>query len=110
MRRVLTLLLAIGALILPLMFAQYAAYGAVTVPSRANANGPALTDGGGNAWLADKAYSSGTWGYETSYGAGSTGSAIGGTTDDALYQNYQLFSGWGGYKFDVAERHLPGDR
>ncbi|WP_082801211.1 glycosyl hydrolase family 18 protein [Herbidospora cretacea] len=102
MRRLLTLLLAIGALILPLMFAQSAAYGAVTVPLRANANGPALTDGGGNAWLADKAYSSGSWGYETSYGSGSTGSAIGGTTDDALYQNYQLFSGWGGYKFDVA--------
>ncbi|GAB1818272.1 glycosyl hydrolase family 18 protein [Herbidospora sp. RD11066] len=102
MRRVLTLLTAIGALILPLMFAQNAAYGAVTVPLRANANGPALTDGGGNAWLADKAYSSGTWGYETSFGAGSTGSAIGGTTDDALYQNYQLFSSWGGYKFDVA--------
>ncbi|WP_083974501.1 glycosyl hydrolase family 18 protein [Herbidospora daliensis] len=102
MRRVLTLLLAIGALILPLMFAQSAAFGAVSVPLRANANGPALTDGGGNAWLADKAYTSGTWGYETSYGAGSTGSAIAGTTDDALYQNYQLFSGWGGYKFDVA--------
>ncbi|WP_239161754.1 glycosyl hydrolase family 18 protein [Acrocarpospora phusangensis] len=91
-----------GALLLPLLLSQNAAYGAVTVPVRANANGPALTDGGGNAWLADKAYTSGTWGYETSYGAGSTGSAIGGTTDDALYQNYQLFSGWGGYKFDVA--------
>ncbi|WP_347590003.1 glycosyl hydrolase family 18 protein [Acrocarpospora sp. B8E8] len=74
----------------------------MTVPLRANANGGAFTDGGGNAWLADKAYTSGTWGYETSYGSGSTGSAIGGTTDDALYQNYQLFNGWGGYKFDVA--------
>nr|WP_170317130.1 glycosyl hydrolase family 18 protein [Acrocarpospora corrugata] len=91
-----------GALLLPLLLSQNAAYGAVSVPLRANANGPAFTDGGGNAWLADKGYTSGTWGYETSYGAGSTGSAIGGTTDDALYQNYQLFNGWGGYKFDVA--------
>ncbi|GAA1020052.1 hypothetical protein Aple_037600 [Acrocarpospora pleiomorpha] len=101
-RTVYTLLLAVGALLLPLFLSPNAAFGAVTVPLRANANGGAFTDGGGNAWLADKAYSSGTWGYETSYGSGSTGSAIGGTTDDALYQNYQLFNGWGGYKFDVA--------
>ncbi|WP_214102736.1 glycosyl hydrolase family 18 protein [Acrocarpospora catenulata] len=100
-RTVYTLLLAVGALLLPLFFAQ-TAHSAVTVPIRANANGPAFTDGAGNSWLADKAYTSGTWGYETSYGSGSTASPIGGTTDDALYQRYQLFNGWGGYKFDVA--------
>ncbi|WP_239115084.1 glycosyl hydrolase family 18 protein [Planotetraspora kaengkrachanensis] len=91
-----------GALLLPIAVSAPSAYGAVAVPIRANAGGPALTDGSGNAWAADKAYSSGNWGYDTIYGSGSTPSAIAGTTDDALYQNYTLFSGWTGYKFDVA--------
>jgi len=101
-RIVSTLLTAAGAMLLPLAVAMPGAEAAVTPPIRANANGPAFTDGSGNPWTADQAYSSGAWGYETSYGTGSTGSAIGGTTDDALYQNYQLFNAWGGYKFDVA--------
>ncbi|GII31395.1 glycosyl hydrolase family 18 protein [Planotetraspora mira] len=102
-RRILpTLLAAMGALLLPIAVSVPSAYGAVAVPIRANAGGPALTDGSGNAWAADKAYSSGNWGYDTLYGSGSTPSAIAGTTDDALYQNYTLFSGWTGYKFDVA--------
>ncbi|GAA4591382.1 glycoside hydrolase family 18 chitinase [Planotetraspora phitsanulokensis] len=102
-RRILpTLLAAMGALLLPIAVSAPSAYGAVAVPIRANAGGPALTDGSGNAWAADKAYSSGSWGYDTVYGSGSTPSAIAGTTDDALYQNYTLFSGWTGYKFDVA--------
>ncbi|MBO3748467.1 fibronectin type III domain-containing protein [Streptosporangiaceae bacterium NEAU-GS5] len=101
-RFVSTLLTAAGALLIPLAVTIPGAQAAVTPPIRVNANGPAFTDGSGNAWSADQAYTSGGWGYETSYGAGSTGSAIAGTTDDALYQNYQLFNGWGGYKFDVA--------
>jgi chitinase len=89
-------LAALGALVLP------SAYAAVAAPIRVNANGPAFTDGAGNAWSADKAYSSGSWGYDTIYGAGSTANAIAGTSDDALYQSYNLFNGWTGYKFDVA--------
>ncbi|ETK37525.1 malectin domain-containing carbohydrate-binding protein, partial [Microbispora sp. ATCC PTA-5024] len=97
-----TLLAALGALLIPLAVPAPGAYGAVTVPIRADANGPAFTDGTGNAWSADKAYSSGSWGYDTLYGSSSTSSPIAGTTDDALYQTYNLFSGWTGYKFDVA--------
>ncbi|GIH41478.1 hypothetical protein Mco01_44780 [Microbispora corallina] len=97
-----TLLAALGALLIPLAVSAPGAYGAVTVPIRADANGPAFTDGSGNTWSADKAYSSGSWGYDTLYGASSTSSPIAGTADDALYQTYNLFSGWTGYKFDVA--------
>ncbi|MEV0970678.1 glycosyl hydrolase family 18 protein [Microtetraspora glauca] len=97
-----TLFAAAGALLLPLVFAPPGAQAAVTTPIRANANGPALTDGSGNAWSADKAYSSGSWGHDTLYGSGSTPSAIAGTSDDAIYQTYDLFNGWSGYKFDLA--------
>ena len=97
-----TLLAAAGALLLPLVVTTQTAYSAVAVPIRANANGPALSDGAGNAWSAGKAYASGNWGYDTLYGAASTASAIAGTADDSLYQSYDLFSGWAGYKFDVA--------
>src|SRR5438034_932100 len=75
-------LAALGAVVLP------SAYAAVTTPIRVNANGPAFTDSSGKAWSADKAYSSGSWGYDTVYGAGTTGNGIAGTTDDALYQSY----------------------
>src|SRR5262249_55006641 len=78
------------------------AYAAVAAPIRVNANGGAFTDSGGKAWSADKAYSSGSWGYDTIYGSGSTANAIAGTTDDTLYQSYNLFNNWTGYKFDVA--------
>jgi len=86
---------ALGVVVLP------SAYAAVAAPIRVNANGPAFTDSSGRAWSADKAYSSGSWGYDTLYGAASTGNAIAGTTDDTLYQSYNLFSNWTGYKFDV---------
>jgi chitinase len=75
---------------------------AVAAPVRVNTNGPAFTDSGGKSWSADQAYSSGSWGYDTLYGAASTGAAIAGTTDDALYQSYNLFNNWTGYKFDLA--------
>ncbi|WP_031165184.1 glycosyl hydrolase family 18 protein [Streptosporangium roseum] len=103
-RHVLKLLAAVGAMLLPLGAVVATAPGAsaaVTVPVRANAGGSALTDAAGDQWVADKAYSSGDWGYQTSYGSGSTGGAIAGTTDDSLYQNYNTFNGWGGYRFDV---------
>src|SRR6266542_941269 len=94
-----------AALLLPLasiLLLLPRAYAAVSVPVRANANGPSFTDSGGKAWSADQAYSAGGWGYDTLYGSASTGTAIAGTTDDALYQNYNLFNNWTGYKFDVA--------
>ncbi|MGV9775356.1 glycosyl hydrolase family 18 protein [Streptosporangium sp. NPDC003464] len=103
-RLVLKLLGVMGAVLLPLGGAVATAPGAsaaVTVPIRANAGGSALTDAAGDQWVADKAYSSGDWGYQTSYGGGSTTGAIAGTTDDSLYQNYNTFNSWGGYRFDV---------
>src|SRR6266496_775279 len=93
------------ALLLPIasvLLALPKAFAAVSVPVRVNANGSSYTDGSGNAWSADQAYSSGGWGYDTIYGAASTSSAIAGTTDDTLYQSYNLFNNWSGYKFDVA--------
>ncbi|HEX6499413.1 MAG TPA: glycosyl hydrolase family 18 protein [Micromonosporaceae bacterium] len=74
---------------------------AVSAPIRINANGPAFTDGSGHTWSADQAYTAGSWGYDTQYGSGTTANAIAGTTDDALYQSYDLFNNWSGYKFDV---------
>ena len=74
---------------------------AVAVPIRVNANGPSFT-GGGTTWSADQAYTAGNWGYDTRYHAGSTSSAIAGTTDDDLYRTYDQFHNNAGYKFDVA--------
>jgi chitinase len=93
------------ALLLPLslvLVASPQAYAAASVPIRVNANGSSFTDSGGKAWSADQAYSAGSWGYDTVYGAASTPNAIAGTTDDTLYQSYNLFNNWAGYKFDVA--------
>jgi chitinase len=93
------------ALLLPLasvLAVPPAAQAAVSVPVRVNANGTAFTDGGGRAWSADQAYTAGGWGYDIRYGSASTSTAIAGTTDDALYQTYNLFNNWTGYKFDVA--------
>ncbi|MBB5965115.1 glycosyl hydrolase family 18 protein [Planomonospora venezuelensis] len=77
------------------------AYGAAAVPIRANSGGAAVTDGAGVQWSADKAYTAGDWGYQTSYGTNTTSSPIAGTTDDSLYQSYNTFNGWSGYRFDV---------
>jgi chitinase len=91
------------ALLLPLSFvlvASPAAY-AASAPIRVNANGSSFTDSSGNAWSADQAYSAGSWGYDTIYGGASTPNAIAGTTDDGLYQSYNLFNNWAGYRFDV---------
>ena len=74
---------------------------AVSVPVRVNANGPAITGSGGVVWSADQAYTSGSWGYDSLYHAGSTSSAIAGTTDDDLYRTYDQFSNGAGYRFDV---------
>jgi chitinase len=74
---------------------------AVTPPILVNAAGQAYTDGAGNNWSADRAYSSGGWGHDTTYGTGQVSGDIAGTDDDPLYRSYNLFNGWSGYKFDV---------
>jgi parallel beta-helix repeat protein len=65
---------------------------------RVNAGGGSYTDSAGKVWSADKAYTSGSWGYlgGTTY---STGDPIANTVDDRLYQSerYSNFS----YQFDV---------
>ncbi|MGH3648313.1 MAG: glycosyl hydrolase family 18 protein [Micromonosporaceae bacterium] len=96
-------ILVTGAVLVPLVAAGItsAAYGEAAAPVRVNSNGTALSDAGGNAWSADRAYTSGSWGYDTRYGSGSTGNAIAGTTDDSLYQSYNLFHNGTGYKFDL---------
>jgi chitinase len=76
---------------------------AVTVPLRINAGATAAyTDPSGNVWNADKAYSAGSWGYDTSYGTDSTAHAIAGTTTPTLYQTSNLFNANAGYKVDLA--------
>ena len=98
-------LAAMALLLIPLTFivaTRSSAGAAVSVPVRVNANGPSFTDSGGRTWSADQAYSAGSWGNDVVYGTGSTANAIAGTTDDGLYQRYDQFNNWSGYKFDVA--------
>ncbi|NUQ37112.1 MAG: S8 family serine peptidase [Caldilineales bacterium] len=48
----------------------------------------AFTDGQGQVWAVDQAFTTGGWGY-TSGSAASTTTAVAGTTDDALYQRWR---------------------
>ena len=59
---------------------------------------PLFVDSQGYAWAADKAFVTGSWGY-VSGSAKSYTTAVGGTTDDALYQ--KLREGMTSYKFTV---------
>jgi chitinase len=68
---------------------------------RANVGGPAYTDGGGDLWLADKAYSAGSWGYIGGQ-THTVANAIENTTDDVLYQSERFWPSGGSYKFDLA--------
>lgn len=65
---------------------------------RVNAGGATFTDGAGNSWAADKAFATGSWGY-VSGSAKSGTTAVGGTTDDLLYQKWR--EGTFEYKFTV---------
>ncbi len=57
---------------------------------RVNSGGTAFTDGGGLVWAADKVFATGSWGYtNTSSTAKSSTTAVGGTTDDLLYQKWR---------------------
>jgi chitinase len=65
-------------------------------PIRVNTGGNAYTDGASNVWSADTGYNTGS--------TASTGSAIAGTTDDALYQTNRWDAGGGSeleYTFTV---------
>ncbi|MFZ5519182.1 MAG: malectin domain-containing carbohydrate-binding protein, partial [Candidatus Zhuqueibacterota bacterium] len=67
---------------------------------RVNCGGSSsYTDGSSQVWAADKAYTSGTWGYVggRTY---STSHAIANTTDDALYQRERWETSFS-YRFDV---------
>lgn len=79
------------------------AHAAVDTPVRVNANGDSYTGSGGTTWSADQAYNAGSWGHTTSYGSGSADRAVADTDDDELYQNYRLFDGGAGYRFDVPD-------
>ncbi len=68
---------------------------------RVNAGGTVYTDGQGNSWQADRAYTSGSWGF---YGPDNTvdrgtGYAISATPNDRIYQTERY--GLGGYRFDL---------
>ncbi|MBN2754875.1 MAG: glycoside hydrolase family 9 protein [Candidatus Goldbacteria bacterium] len=71
---------------------------------RVNVAGAQVTTGG-NVWLADKAYTAGSWGYNTPANTGdrtAQGDIVNNTTDDILY----LTERWGAslsYTFDLAD-------
>jgi len=74
---------------------------------RVNVAGPNYTDTGGLLWLADKAYTAGSWGYQT---AGATNTRVGditNTNDDTLFlsERWSNFSANLDYAFDLA----PGE-
>jgi subtilisin family serine protease len=63
-----------------------------------NNGGGAYTDGNGDTWAADRAYTAGSWGYINASKTATTSSPIAGTADDALYQNARR--GLVEYRFD----------
>lgn len=67
---------------------------------RVNAGGTSYTDGLGDTWQADQAWSEGGWGYVGGFTYG-TGTGIKNTTDDTLYQSERWWNGTGTYKFSV---------
>ncbi len=66
---------------------------------RVNVNGTTYTDTQGNTWAADKAFSTGSWGYSTKGSAKSYTTAVAGTSDDLLYQKLREIAGE--YRFTV---------
>lgn len=69
--------------------------------ARINSGGPNFTDGSGNLFVADRAYTSGSFGYNGGSSRVFT-NPIANTTDDPLYQDVRLVtSGSFNYRFDV---------
>ena len=58
-----------------------------------NAGGAAFTDGAGFHWSADQPARDGSWGFEGKSKVESTRSAIGGTSDDTLFQSQRTTQG-----------------
>ena len=73
-----------------------------TYAARINAGGANFTDGGGNLYVADQAYTAGSFGFVGGT-ANTFTNPIGGTTDDALYQALRRTSTTTSfsYRFDV---------
>ncbi len=70
-----------------------------TFAARINAGGSNYTDGGGDLFVADQAYSSGSFGFIG--GAANTfTNAIGNTTDDVLYQSLRRTSTTSSFSYD----------
>ena len=64
-----------------------------------DAGGNGITaDAAGDPWVADKAYTAGSYGYVGAGAVRTSNKAIAGTTDDALYQTQR--EGTSGYRFD----------
>jgi thermitase len=59
---------------------------------RVNAGGTTFADSQGQSWAADKAFTSGSWGYTGGTTESST-KAVNNTVDDALYQKYRASPG-----------------
>ena len=64
-----------------------------------DSGGSGLTDLAGDAWMADRAWTPGGFGYVGPGWVNSTRQAISGTNDDALYQTQR--EGMSGYRFDA---------
>jgi chitinase len=65
---------------------------------RVNAGGALFNDSLGQAWQADKAFATGSWGYVSGV-TKSSSTAVSGTVDDLLYQKYR--ESMTEYKFTV---------
>lgn len=63
-----------------------------------NAGGPAYTDGNGDPWAADQAWSAGSWGYMQKGSVITTKKTIAGTTEQVLFQSQR--SDPYAYRFD----------
>ncbi|SDR80540.1 chitinase [Paenibacillaceae bacterium GAS479] len=73
-----------------------------TVPLRVDVNSSSnYTDSSGIIWLADQAYTAGSWGHYTTYNPIQITAPIANTNDQVLYQTARNFNIWGGYKFDL---------
>ncbi len=70
------------------------------VAFRINAGGSDYTDGSGNLFVADKAYSAGDFGYSGGLSKNYPG-AVAGTTDDLLYEDLRLDNVSFSYLFDL---------
>lgn len=64
-----------------------------------NAGGVTYTDSLGRAWVADRAYTTGGWGYYLTGSSYAFSTAVSGTTDDLLYQRQRHDPGE--YRFSV---------